>query len=152
MDHIFIIQEELLNESTFLEESKKPYALELRLENKRLHLIVEWTENGETSAYLLHRFYENSTYKSIIDPIFATPPIYTISLEESTGNNGDKYLERIGIEGELRKVFISNQSTNNITFQGTRIELNDLPSINRPELLKEIEKLKLIEGNFSHLR
>lgn len=152
MDHIFIIQDELLNGSTFLEQSKKPYALELKLENKRLHLIVEWTQNGETSVYFLHRFYENSTYKSIIDPIFANPPIYTISLEESTGNNGDKYLERIGLEGELRKVFVSNNTTDKITFQGTRVELNDLTSINRPELLKEIDKLKLIEGNFSHLR
>lgn len=78
--------------------------------------------------------------------------LYTISLEESTGNNGDKCLERIGLEGELRKVFVSNHSTEKITFQGTRAELNDLTSINRPELLKEIEKLKLIEGNFSHLR
>ena len=70
MDHIFIIQDELLNESTFLEQSKKPYALELKLENKRLHLIVEWTQNGETSVYLLHRFYENSTYKSHYRPCF----------------------------------------------------------------------------------
>lgn len=152
MDHIFIIQDELLNDSTFLEESKKPYALELKLEKKQLHLIVEWTLNGESSVYLLHRFYENSTYKSIIDPVFAIPPIYTISLVESTGNNGDKYLERIGLEGELRKVFISNHSTDEITLRGTRVELKDLTSINRPELLKEIEKLKLIEGNFSHLR
>jgi hypothetical protein len=94
----------------------------------------------------------NVGYKDLLDPIFATPPIYTISLEESTGNNGDKYLERIGLEGELRKVFVSNHSTDEITFQGTRVELNDLTSINRPELLKEIEKLRLIEGNFSLLR
>ncbi len=79
MDHIFIIQDELLSESTFLEESKKPYALELKLENKRLYLIVEWTQNGESSVYLLHRFYENSTYKTVIDPVFATPPLYNIS-------------------------------------------------------------------------
>ena len=85
MDHIFIIQDELLNESTFLEQSKKPYALELKLVNKRLHLIVEWTQNGETSVYLLHRFYENSIYQDLLNPIFSNPPLYTISLKESSG-------------------------------------------------------------------
>ena len=61
-------------------------------------------------------------------------------------------MERIGLEGELRKVFVSHNSTDKIIFQGTKVELNDLTSINRPELLKEIDELKLIEGNFSHLR
>jgi hypothetical protein len=72
--------------------------------------------------------------------------------ENSSGNNAVKYLERIGLDGELKKVFIVKSSTHEITFYGIRIELTHSKSINQSELLKQIEKLRFVEGSLSQIR
>jgi hypothetical protein len=154
MEHILFIQNDLHDESMLsLPKSNKPYALELRLNNNQLQLIVEWSQGGEISCHLLHKFNENSAQLANIQPIFANESTKTISLSEnSSGNNAVKYLERIGLKGELVKVFVEKSSTEEITFYGIRVELTRPKSINQIELLKQIQNLRFIEGSLSQLR
>lgn len=61
-------------------------------------------------------------------------------------------MERIGLNGELGKVFVQQSSTYAILFYGIRVELINSKSINQSELLKQIGTLKFIEGSLSQLR
>jgi len=69
-----------------------------------------------------------------------------------SGNNFVKYLQRIRLEGELRRVFVEKSSTAKILFRGIRIISSYLPSINTLEPVKQIDKLDFIEGSFRQLR
>lgn len=114
---------------------------------------MEWSQGGEISCHLLHKFNENSAQLANIQPIFANESTKTISLSEnSSGNNAVKYLERIGLKGELVKVFVEKSSTEEITFYGIHVELTRPKSINQSELLKQIQDLRFIEGSLSQLR
>lgn len=115
-------------------------------------LPKQW--NGdEFLCHLLHKFNENSAQLANIQPIFANQSTKTISLSEnSSGNNAVKYLERIGLKGELVKVFVEKSSAEEITFYGICVELTRPKSINQTELLKQIQNLRFIEGSLSELR
>lgn len=154
MDDILFVQGDLSDESLrSFPESQKPYALELRLSNNQLQLLVEWSQGGETSCHLLHKFNEGSAQLQVLNPIFLDQTVKTIFLSEhNSGNNSVKYLERIGLEGELGKVFVQKTSTYEVTFYGTRVDLIHSKSIDQSKLLKQIGTLKFIEGSLSQLR
>jgi hypothetical protein len=62
VDNVLLAQRKLLKDSASALplQPSKPYAVELRLNDNQLQLFVEWSQDGETSCHLLHKFNEGS--------------------------------------------------------------------------------------------
>ena len=133
-----------------------PYAIELTMEENdvRLYLIVKWTQEIKQVCHL-HTFQDldsNIRYKFIND-LLANPNILiTMDPESATGINAKQYLEKIGINGVLDKLFIIRKTAHGATLRNKCVPLVDESEVTLKRLSRHIQNLETIKWKRVNLK
>ncbi len=146
----FCAQEGMTNS----EEVAAIYAVELKVHQNELHLLVEWHQGGEISVYILHICQESSVPLRFLQKLFDNVG-NKVSIEEidPDGQSVAKVLTALGIEQPLRKLFFPQNQTKTATLVRTRVILIEQVGVDPIKITQYIASLGLqqLEGPFSRI-
>ncbi len=135
-------------------ETSPIYALELKLHQNELHLIVEWQKEGETSTYILHTCQEGAVPLKYLQKLFNNVgKKVSVADIHPGGQSAAKVLTALKIEGPLRKLFFSKGETHATTLIRTRAVLSEQVGIDPIKVTQHVSALGLtqLEGSFSRI-
>lgn len=124
-----------------------PYSIELKLNDGKLTLDVEWFQDGTKDTYLIHKFNEESDYHTFTRKLLNSAPETSICIEDFTkGATIPKFLERTKLKGVFSDIFFSQKSTHKLAKRSNRIILTDQSQSDLHCLRESIKCLPKIRG------
>jgi hypothetical protein len=132
------------------------HALELKLHQNELHLLVECQQHGETSIYILHTCQEGAVPLKYLRMLFANigNKVLLSSVDQGHGSqSAAKVLTALKIVPPLRKLFFAKSETHSTILYQARAVLSDHVGIDPLKITHYVCNLGLpqIEGPFSRI-
>lgn len=142
--HQVILHQEIYGLNDTTQETRSPYALELKLDFGRLILKVEWFEGVKVEEYLIHTFNDESATHEFTQKLLTSQPNTSINIGEYASRSTiPKYLSRIKLQNTLlMDIFFIRRKTHEMALRSIRVKLSEFPDINLAKLREQIKQFE----------
>ena len=134
------------HQNTLSEYIKGPEAIELKIEDNRLRLIVTWAA-GLYGVYELQAFHDRpplSCRGEFMRKLLDNPGM-EIDCQEASGGNAEKYLKSAKIKDVLDQLFIDKKKGCSATLRSVRVTMEEQEDSVLQSLQNYLKTLKFVE-------